>query len=63
MVGGFAKNFGVSIKYVLEELSFVNFMIYSKIEPSIDIDEEPEEEVIDATDPKNNDKIASLTIL
>jgi hypothetical protein len=62
-VAGMAKGYNLSFDYVLYEMSYSNIIMYSSVLPSYDSDSDNDKknnEIIDADDPANKEKIKRL---
>lgn len=61
MIAGFAKSFPqATFDYILYELSYANLILYSSSIPGYDDEKQEDEDVINADDPKNKEKIKKL---
>jgi hypothetical protein len=59
------KGYNLSIDYVLYEMSYANMIMYGSVLPSYGdknkgADKDNDNEVINADDPKNRDKVRSI---
>lgn len=65
MVGGFLKAYNFPLDYVLYDLSYSNMILFGAVLPSYQSKEDKEkmkqaQDVIKASDVKNNDKVKDL---
>ncbi|MEL7586663.1 MAG: hypothetical protein AAGU19_08100 [Prolixibacteraceae bacterium] len=62
MIAGVAKGYNLTPDYVLYKMSYANVIMYSAVLPSYDDEKESkeDEEVINADDPKNRDKVRQI---
>lgn len=59
MIAGFAKSFPqYRFEQIVYEISYVNIVLYSSVLPGYD--DNKEEDVVDATDPRNKEKIREI---
>ncbi len=62
MIAGTVKAFGFPLDYVLYDLSYANLIMYGAVLPTFgrDRSHRQEEEVINADDPGNRDRVRSI---